>query len=169
MPRPELTRVPDYFHSYINQVKEDDLLTAFKNQSSSFTRFLDVIPAEKIDHRYAPGKWSIKEILQHLIDAERIFSYRALSFARKDTTPLPSFDENSYAENAKTDNRKWDDLIEEYKAMRKATEIMFNSFDEEQLETSGISSGRSNYVKGIGFIMVGHINHHQRVIKEKYL
>src|SRR6476660_1020172 len=101
MPRPDLTRVPDHFHKYINQVEEDDLVKAFKKQTRSFLKFLDEIPKNKRGYRYAEDKWTIKEVLQHIIDAERIFAYRALCFARKDATPLPGFDENSYAANSK--------------------------------------------------------------------
>lgn len=169
MPRPDLSRVPEFFHNYINQVPEDDLMTAFNNNSSSFTKFLSTIPPAKQDYRYAEGKWTIKEILQHIIDAERIFSYRALRFARKDATPLPGFDENLYAENAGTDKRKWNDLLEEFKSVRRSTELLFKSFSPEQLEAAGVSSNNPNYVLGMGFICVGHCIHHQNIIKERYL
>jgi uncharacterized damage-inducible protein DinB len=167
--RPDLSRVPTFYHNYINQVVEDDLAEAITNQTPALISFLENIPPGKRDYRYAPGKWTIKEVLQHIIDGERIFSYRGLCFARKDTTALPSFDENSYAENAKTDKRNWDDLVEEFKAVRKATEIMFRSFDEEQLESTGNASGHPNYTRAIGFIIVGHANHHIKVTKERYL
>src|SRR5687767_12428454 len=169
MPRPDLSRVPAYFHVYINQVSETELMDALKNQSSSFIQFLEDMPAEKRDFRYAEGKWTIKELLQHIIDAERVFSYRALCFARKDDTPLPSFDENVYADNSKAGNRNWDDLVNEFKAVRRSTEILFRSFDKEQLESGGIASGNPNYVMAIGFILAGHVNHHVKVIKERYL
>jgi hypothetical protein len=169
MSRPDLSRVPEWYHRYIDQVTENELMPAFRNQSASFAQFLEQLPDSKRDFRYAPGKWSIKELLQHIIDAERIFSYRALCFARKDATPLPSFEENDYADNAKTDNRNWDDMVEEFKTVRKASEIMFGSFDDEQLESAGIASGKSVYVRAIGYIMVGHVNHHVNVIRERYL
>jgi hypothetical protein len=169
MPRPDLSRVPEYYHNYINQVPESDLMEAFRIQTPSFNRFLKELPADMIDYRYAEGKWTIKEMLQHIIDAERIFSYRALCFARKDATPLPSFDENEYAANAKADKRNWNDLQEEFNSVRRSTEILFASFDKEQLETSGTASGHSNYVLGIGFILAGHVNHHLKIIRERYL
>ena len=101
MPRPDLSRVPVYFHNYINQVPEDDLLESFRKQSEVFIQFLESIPPDKYDYRYADGKWTLKELLQHIIDAERIFSYRALRFARMDATPLASFDENSFTLHSK--------------------------------------------------------------------
>jgi hypothetical protein len=167
--RPDLNRVPEFYHNYINQVPEDDLATSFKNQSPLFIDFVKNIPANKIDYAYAEGKWTIKEAFQHIIDAERIFCYRALRFARKDPTPLPSFDENLFAQNAKADKRNWNDLIEEFKTVRKATESLFSSFDEEQLNANGISNNHPNYVLAFGFILIGHSIHHIKVIKERYL
>ena len=169
MSRPDLSRVPESFHRYIGKVNEDDLIQAFKNHSDSFVDFLNALPAEKRDFRYGPGKWSIKEMLHHINDAERIFGYRALCIARKETQSLPGFDENSYVDNAKTENRKWQDLIEEFNALRKANEIMFRGFDEEQIESSGISNQRSIYVKAIGFVIIGHVLHHKGVIEERYI
>jgi len=167
--RPDLNRVPEYFHNYINQVEESSLDLAFRKQGSSMIRFFEGIPEEKIDHRYAEGKWTIKEMLQHIIDAERVFSYRALCFARKDSTPLPSFDENAYAFNSKADKRDWNEMIDELRAVRHGTELLFDSFYEEQMESEGTASGKQNYVRGIGFIIVGHVTHHIKIIKERYL
>ena len=169
MPRPDLSRVPVSFHNYINQVPEDDLSKSFKIQSETFIRFLESIPPDKYDYRYAEGKWTLKELLQHVIDAERIFCYRALCFARKDATPLPSFEENAYAENSKAQNREWNDLVEEFKAVRKATQFLFSSFDKEQLDSSGVSNKNPNYVLGMGFITLGHTLHHKKIIEERYL
>lgn len=167
--RPDLSRVGNVYHNYINLVKEDELAEAFVKESASFIRFLDTIPAEKYDYRYAEDKWTIKEVLQHIIDAERIFSYRALRFARKDKTPLPGFDENSFAAASKADARNWDKLVEEFKVVRRSSELLFHSFDEEQLQSDGISSNASNYVLALGFILIGHTMHHQKILKERYL
>ena len=93
MPRPDLSRVPEFYHNYINQVPDNDLMEAFKNGTASLVQLFETIPPSKQDYRYAEGKWTIKEVLQHVIDAERVFAYRALCFARKDTTSLPGFDE----------------------------------------------------------------------------
>ena len=169
MPRPDLNRVPEFYHNYINQVKGDHLMESLKKQTRSLIRFLEKIPKKKRNYRYAEDKWSIKEVLQHIIDAERIFAYRALRFARKDNTPLPGFEENSYVSNAKVENRKWKDIVNEFLVVRWSTEALFGSFDAEQLESDGIASGKSIYVLGIGFIITGHANHHINVIKERYL
>jgi uncharacterized damage-inducible protein DinB len=169
MPRPDLSRVPEFYHGYIRTVKEDDLLAGLKSSTKGLFDLLKSIPQEKHDHRYAEGKWTIKEVVQHMLDGERVFTYRALRFARKDDTPLPGFDENLFAQTAKADKRSWDDLVEEFAALRKSTEILFASFDNEQLEQSGIASENSTYVLGIGYIVAGHVNHHCQVIKERYL
>jgi DinB family. len=167
--RPELSRVGSFYHNYINQVPDDDLSEAFEKQSASFFRFLETIPFEKYDYRYADGKWTLKELLQHIIDAERIFSYRALRFARKDPTPLSGFDENLFPANAKADERSWDKLVEELKVVRRSSELLFHSLDKEQLEAAGTSSNSPNYVLAIGYIIIGHAMHHQKIIRERYL
>ena len=169
MSRPDLSTAPEWFHGYINAVKENDLTEALRNQTALFNTFFESLPVEKREFSYAEGKWSIKEIIQHIIDGERVFTYRALRFARKDETPLPGFDENTYADNAKTDKRKWEDLLEEFNALRRSTEILFNSFDEDQLNATGLASGNPVSVLAIGFIVAGHVNHHISVIKERYL
>jgi uncharacterized damage-inducible protein DinB len=169
MSRPDLSRIPSYYHTYINQVEQHELIPALREQGKILVDFLQQLPAEKVDYRYAEGKWTIKEVLQHILDAERIFAYRALCMARKDSTPLPSFDENSYADNAKADKRNWKEMIEEFSLLRRTTEIFFASLDTEQLETAGTASGKSMYVRGIGFIIVGHANHHLRIFRERYL
>ena len=169
MPRPDLSRVPEFYHGYINKTKEDDLASALKSSTKGLFDLLQAIPSEKHDYRYAEGKWTVKEVVQHMLDGERVFTYRALRFARKDDTPLPGFDENLFAQTAKADKRSWNDLVDEFAALRKATEAMFASFDKEQLEQSGIASENSTYVLGIGFIVAGHVNHHCQVIRERYL
>ena len=169
MPRPDLYRVPEFYHGYINKVKEDDLISALKNSTKGLFDLLKSIPNEKYDYRYADGKWTIKEVVQHMLDGERVFTYRALRFARKDDTPLPGFDENLFAQTAKADKRNWTDLVDEFVSLRKATEAMFASFDSEQLEQPGIASENPTYVLGIGYIVAGHVNHHCQVIKERYL
>lgn len=169
MPRPDLSRVPEWFHRYINQVPENDLLKALEIQTGSFLKLFKKIPQEKQNYRYAKGKWTIKEMLQHIIDAERIFAYRALCFARKDATSLPGFDENDYAYHSKAVKRDWNQMIEEFQSLRKANEILFRSFDKQQLDSTGTANGKQVYVLAIGFIMVGHINHHVSVLRERYL
>jgi hypothetical protein len=159
----------EFYHKYINTVKQQDVIKALKKSSEAFNELLKKMPRKKIDHAYGQGKWTIKELLQHVIDAERVFAYRALRFARKDAAPLASFDENAWAESAKASSRKWDDMVREFKAVRKSTEIMFASFDEEQLLCSGTASNNSINVVALGFIAAGHVAHHANIIRDRYL
>src|SRR6188474_1547738 len=148
--RPELSLVGSFYHNYINQVPDNELSEAFEKQSASLFRFLETIPPDKYDYRYADGKWTLKELLQHIIDAERIFAYRALSFARKEPASLPSFDENTYADNSFANERTWKSLTEELKAVRGTTEILFSSFNTEMLNYSGIANNNPVTVNAIG-------------------
>jgi uncharacterized damage-inducible protein DinB len=167
--RPDLSLVGTWYHGYISLVPEDNLAEAFEQHTRKLEAFLNSVPREKYDYRYAPGKWSIKQVLQHIIDAERVFAYRALRFARKDETALPGFDENLFADNAKTENRSWSELVEECKAVRLSSRLMFTSFDEEQLNAKGTASGSGNYVLGWAYILLGHVTHHINIVEERYL
>ena len=168
MPKPNLAEVPAYYHNYINKVQTENLQEAFQ-QHLNAVFFLKDIPKDKWDFRYAEGKWSIKELVQHIIDGERIFSYRALCFARKDQTPLPSFDENLYAANSQADRRTADELIEELMAVQSSSKKLFDSFNEQQLDSKGVANNKEVSVRAIGFILVGHLLHHVDIIKERYL
>ena len=161
--------VPEFYKGYINSVKEDDLMEALLNNTRQFRKFLKHIPGKKINYAYAEGKWTVKELLQHIIDAERVFCYRALSFARKDSAPLPSFDENVWAITAKAPRRKWNDLVDEFKALRAANIAFFASLDEEQLQETGTANNNVMSVAGLGFVCAGHVAHHMRIIRERYL
>jgi uncharacterized damage-inducible protein DinB len=159
----------EFFQRYLNLVKEDDVVKALKKNTKQFRKLLDSIPRKKIDYAYAEGKWTIKQLLQHVIDAERVFTYRAMTFSRKDATPLPGFDENQWADNAQTNHRQWSDLVNEFKAVRKSTELLFESFTEDQLLSTGTASSQPANALAFGFICAGHALHHIRIIKERYL
>ena len=169
MSRPVAGTYPVYFTNYINQVVEDDLQTAFKSQQSIVDGFFSAIPEDKTNTGYAEGKWSLKELLQHVIDAERIFCYRALAFARKEKASLPSFEENEYAENSNANNRSWKSLCDELKTVRASTLTLFDSFTTGMLQTSGIANNNSTSVLAMGFIIVGHLAHHKKIAEERYL
>ena len=138
-------------------------------QSRSFPEFLAGIPEEKAGYAYAPGKWTIRQVLQHLLDAERIFAYRALRFARQDKTALPGFDENAYAQIAHAEHRSLASLADEFRSVRQSTVQLFQTFGETELEQSGVASGEEIYVGGIGFIIYGHVAHHEEIMRERYL
>src|SRR6516165_3864014 len=126
-------KAASFYQKYLDRVQDEDVQKALKKSGRQFRKFLGEIPKNKIDFAYAPGKWTIREVLQHIIDAERVFTYRALTFARKDKTPLPGFDENNWAAESRSAQRSWKDLRDEFKTIRKSTELLFGSLDQEQL------------------------------------
>jgi uncharacterized damage-inducible protein DinB len=160
---------PDYAEGYIRLVDAVTVLEAAEKYTNKVISFFKNIPEEKITFRYAEGKWNIKEMLQHIIDTERIFAYRALRIARHDHTPLAGFDENAYALYSNADTRSWDGLLEEFEAIRKSTDLLLQSFSEDQLQQSGITNGQPNTVNALGFTIFGHILHHINILKERYL
>lgn len=165
----DLKRIPEYFQRYTAYVTEEDLFLAMDTHQPQSLSFFEHLPADKWDHRYAEAKWTIKEMLQHIIDTERVFQYRALAFSRKDKTDLPSFDENLYASNAEASRRSPDELLKEFELIQKSGKALFQSFSPAQLQSSGFANGKEVYVEGMGFIMVGHVLHHIKMIRERYL
>ncbi len=160
--------MPEFFDRYINLVEEDDLLEALKNAQRAIEQ-LDKDKLRKIGSTvYAPGKWTVNDIFQHIIDNERIQSYRALWFARGDTHELPGYNENNFAANARTDNRTLDEMIEELLTVRKSTIQLFSSLEPDALKRVGTCFSRSVPVIGLGFMLAGHQIHHLRVLKERY-
>jgi hypothetical protein len=157
------------FDVYIQKVHENDLHEAFKNQQEIVDHFFDSIPEEKHDYAYAPGKWTLKEMLQHLIDSERIFNYRSLCFARHETASLPGFEENDYAANSNAKDRTWESLCSELKAVRKASIFLYESFTDEMLLHPGVANNNPSTALALGFDTVGHAYHHVYVIETKYL
>ena len=160
---------PEYFHKYIQLVPSSDLETAFKLHQTDLLSLLEGLETDKWDYRYAPDKWTIKELVQHIIDTERVFAYRALCVARKEKQSLPGFDEKDYAAAAKAHNRDPHDLMEELGLVQKSTAKLFESFDNEQLNQVGIANGKSVSTKALGYIIIGHVIHHKHMLEEKYL
>ena len=160
---------PSNFSGYIHLVENEDLNSVLKNQIETLKQFFNSIPEEKIDYRYAEGKWNIKEVLQHIIDTERVFTYRALAFARQEPNALPGMDENSYAKNSNADNRKWKDLVDEFEAVRQSTIHLYQSFSEPQLVLTGRTVSYEISVRALGYTIAGHSAHHVNILKERYL
>ena len=158
------------FHAtYVAAVPEGDVLATLKKQHGETLRMLARIGEKKSRHRYAPGKWSIREVVGHLIDAERVFTYRALTFARADHNALPGFDENMWASSSNADSRTLKSLLDELKAVRSATLALFKGFNDEQLTRTGIASGHQVSVRGLIYVTTGHERHHARILRERYL
>lgn len=155
--------------TYIKAAGEVELVEELEICLHDFIRFVQNLPMDKFDYRYAEGKWTIKEIIQHIIDTERIFAYRALRISRNDSTPLPGFDENYFAQNTNGNSRSIRDLLMELSAVRHSNLLLFKSFSEEQLLRIGIASDHPISVRAIGFMMIGHQKQHQKVFEERYL
>ena len=169
MEKIDLATAPEYFHKYIQLVPSTDLETAFKLHQTDFLSLLESIEGDKWEYRYAKDKWTIKEMVQHVIDTERVFAYRALCIARKEKQSLPGFEEKDYAAASKANNREPQDLMEELGLVQKSTAKLFESFDEEQLNQMGVANGKSVSVKAVGYIIIGHVIHHKHLLEEKYL
>ncbi|MBK8951483.1 MAG: DinB family protein [Chitinophagaceae bacterium] len=161
--------MPEWYHGYLQQVKGTNVLKALSEQQKTVTLVLRKIPGNKQNFRYTKGKWTIKEVLQHLIDSERVFAYRALSFSRNDNSALPGFDENSWALNTNPAKRNWKEMVDEFVAVRTSTIFLFKSFSKKQLQLHGVANNNPVYAEGIGFIIAGHASHHIEIIKERYL
>lgn len=169
MPPPDLSAVPAFYHDYIRLVGSASLDDAIHTHFESLTGLLGNLTEEAWNHAYAPGKWTIKEVVQHIIDAERIFTYRALCIARGEQTPLPGFDENRYAEASMAGSRTGADLLMELFAVGSATICLFRSFSERALAATGLANGAPISVQAIGYILCGHALHHTRIIEQRYI
>ena len=169
MPKPSPETYFAYFKKYVDQVPEEDLATAFSNQLPVISNLLNSISEEKSTYAYAPGKWTLKELLQHITDTERIFNYRALAIARKEAAPLPGFDENTYADNSNANSRTWQTLVDEFLAVRQSTQFLYESFTDDMFASAGIASNNPLTVVSLGFTTLGHFYHHKNVIEERYL
>jgi len=169
MTKPDLNTLPDFHKRYVEHVKDYDVLDALKISSKETLDLVRSISEEKGDHRYAPGKWSIKELLCHMMDTERILAYRALRFARNDKTNLPGFEENNYAPEANAQNRKIKDIIDEMDRLRKTSIDLFVNFTPEMLKRKGLANGLELSVINLGYIISGHESHHRKILRERYL
>lgn len=169
MKKSDINQAPCYFDTYINLVDDIELNDALK-QSISELENLDFEALEKLaNYAYAEGKWTIKDIFQHMIDTERVMNYRALSYARNDVKQLPGFDENNYAKHVSTKKRSLISLISELKLVHKSSIALFKSFDKKALQRKGIMFNSEMSVLAVGFVLAGHQKHHLKVIKERYM
>ncbi len=163
------TEYSSFNATYINALEDVSLIEGLEKGLHQMVSFIATLPTEKLEYRYAEGKWTIKDILLHLIDAERIFAYRALRIGRGDQTPLAGFEENDYVPYANANSRSLGNLMEEFQLVRKSTLLLFENFSDQQLTFLGTSSNAIISVRAIGFLISGHQNHHLKIIQERYL
>jgi len=166
--RPAADEHIEYYAKYMIQVPGDDALSALSTQIHDTLRMLRPLDEAKARHRYAPGKWSVKEVVGHLSDVERVFSYRALRFGRGDTTPLPGIDENAYVEPGRFDHRPLADALDEFTTVRAATVALFGGFDAAALLRRGTANDSPVSVRALAWILAGHELHHRRLLVERY-
>jgi len=166
---PQASEYNPYYSRYLALVQGTDLTDVLDTQMGDSLQFLRGITEEKSLRRYEPGKWSIKEVLGHLIDAERIFSYRALRFARNDQTPLPGFDQDPYVAAAGFDSRPWNGLVDEFEQVRRATISFFRGLSPEAATRSGKANDSVMSVRAAGYVIAGHELHHMHVLRDKYI
>ena len=169
MTRPKSTEAASYYFKYIDLVTTDDIVPAFETQMGEMLQFLSGISEEQSLHAYAPGKWTIREVLNHVNDGERVFSARAFWFARGYTDALPSFEQDVAVQMAQANNTSWADLVEEFKYVRLGTISFFKSLPDEAWERTGVASDNLVSVRALAYIMAGHVTHHIGVLREKYL
>ena len=169
MYKPEPNEYDAYYHKYISLVPEDDIRAAFAAQPGELRTALNDVEEEKGTFAYADGKWTVKEVLSHLIDGERIFAYRMLRISRGDETPIEGFEQDGYIENSNANNRTFADLLDEFDHNRRGNLLMLNNLDATGLSRMGTASGLPVSVRALANISIGHVRHHLAILGERYL
>ena len=170
MTKPDINEYPPFYQPYIDVLVQDKgILEMLESSLELFEQILYEIPEDLEEFQYAEGKWTIKEIVQHMIDTERVFVHRALRFVRNDQKEVAGFDENAYVQNCRIDQRKFSSLLDEFCLLRRSTILMFEDFNTADLGLKGKVEGQFMTVRSLGFVCSGHVLHHLKVIKERYL
>jgi hypothetical protein len=169
MNRPEKTEYDPYYERYISLVADRDIIDTLGGQSTRLQDIFTAMPEDRGEFRYAEGKWSIKELLGHLIDGERMFAYRLFRISRGDETPIEGFEQDGYIENAHSNQRSFADLLEEFSLLRRANMIFFKNLADDAWSRIGTANNAKISVRALVYIMAGHIEHHLAILKERYL
>ena len=167
--RPDRSESAAYYHRYIDQAADGDICTTLRTQADEFVAFLDGVSEERSLHRYAPDKWSIRQVIGHINDTERLFVFRAFWFARGLDTPLPSFDQDIAVAAAGSEDRSLQSLVDEFKAVRAATVTLFENLPRDAWMRRGVASDNPFTVRALAWIAAGHVAHHQNILRERYL
>jgi uncharacterized damage-inducible protein DinB len=167
--RPDASEYAPFYHGYVSAVPDGDLVALLREGGREMRAALSAVPEERGGFRYAEGKWSIRDVIGHMIDAERIFTYRALRIARGDATPLPGFEQNDYVAAAGSNSRTIASLVEELAAVRESTVQLFQSLPDDAWVRRGVASGKEISVRAMAYIVAGHARHHFSVLRERYL
>jgi uncharacterized damage-inducible protein DinB len=167
--RPAADEYAAYYGRYIEQVPDADVLTVLTEGLAETARLLRAVPEARASHRYAPDKWTVREVLGHIVDTERVFANRAFRFARGDAQPIPGMDQDEYSRYAEFERRALESIVAEFEHLRRANLELFRSFGETELARRGQASGYEVSVRALLFMLAGHERHHRRVLKERYL
>lgn len=167
--RPDPSEYASYYENYVRRVPDGDIVESLERQRREMGRLFESIDEERAAYRYAEGKWSIRQLVGHLIDSERVFSYRALTFARGGTAELPGFDENEFVRNAPFDAIAFRQLAGEFDLLRRATLLLFEPLPEEAWSRSGTANARRVTVRALAWTTAGHVEHHLAILRERYL
>jgi hypothetical protein len=166
--RPDRDEYAEYFGRYVDPVPDGDVLETLEREGERLVSLLRELPAARSTHAYEPGKWSVRDVVAHVSDSERVFSYRALRFGRSDPTPLASFDQEVFWPHAHADKRRWADLIDEFRTVRAASLHLFRSFEPEDWLRRGVASEKEISVRALAWVTAGHELHHRRILRERY-
>lgn len=158
-----------YYQPYLDALGKVELLKFMQEQLTSFNEFIVAIPDEKLNYSYGKDKWTLAEVLLHILDTERIFQYRALRFGRNDKTELPGFDQDIYVPNCIASERTTKEIQIEFESVRQSSITLFKSFTDIELKRIGTASGSPMSVRALGFLICGHLKHHQNILMERYL
>jgi uncharacterized damage-inducible protein DinB len=167
--RPVATEFAPYYAGYVDGVPGGDIVEILERQGREFSALLGGLTVDRADYRYAPDKWSVKEVVGHIVDAERIFGYRALRIARADATPLPGFDQDSYMQRAEFGRRTVASLDAEFVAVRAATATLFATMTDDESRRAGTASNVPVTARALAYIIAGHERHHTHILRERYL
>lgn len=169
MNRPAETEYAPYYQGYVNQVNENDIIAVLRSELDDLDVLLERVPKDKETYAYEEGKWSIRQLIGHLIDGERVFGYRAFCIARGEKQNLPGFEQDDYLQTAPYNNIDLEDLLSEMRLVRLSNIAMFRTLDEEAWQRVGLANNNEVTVRAIAFIMAGHVRHHMNILRERYL
>ena len=166
---PDASEYAPFYSGYVSRVPPGDIIALLESQIEDTLQLFNDLSDEDAAFRYAPGKWSIKQIVGHMIDSERVFVFRALSFSRNESKPLPGYDQDEYTQAANFDQRRWQGLLDEFRIVRRATVLFLRGLDEAMMERTGVANDVDFTVRALAYIIAGHERHHVHVLRERYL
>jgi hypothetical protein len=167
--RPQSTEFAEYYGKYVERVPDGDIVAILRAQMAETSALLDRVSSDRVAYRYAPDKWTLHEVIGHVVDMEWVFTSRALCFARGLAEPMPGVEQNDFVEIAQFDRQSWPNLLAQWRGLREANTLLFESFDDADWTRTGIASGFTVSVRALAYIIAGHERHHMSIVRERYL